>query len=148
MYFEDYEVGQIFDREIESAILTEEEIIENASKYDPRDIHCDKNLAEKSRFKGIISSGIFSIMTFWSNWVKTGIDADGMICGVSIEGAKWLKAVYPNVRYDIKVKIVDKKIRKENIDGFVTYQMTVENPEKDLVLDFLVTGLVKCKRNS
>lgn len=43
MFFEDYEIGQVFDEEIEDVIFTEEEIIEVSKKYDPRDIHVDKN---------------------------------------------------------------------------------------------------------
>lgn len=50
MFFEDYELGQVFDEEIEDVIFSEREIIEVSEKYDPRDIHVDKEAARESRF--------------------------------------------------------------------------------------------------
>ena len=65
MYFEDYEVGMVFDEEIEPISFTEEEIIEYGKKYDPRPIHIDREAAGKSRFGKIIAPGSFANMAFW-----------------------------------------------------------------------------------
>lgn len=120
MYFEDYKIGQIFDQEIESLSFSECELIEFAKKYDPRPIHIDKEAARKSRFGKIIASGSFANMAFWAQWVKTGIDAGGVVAGVSVDNAEWLKPIYPDILYDIKVEIVDKKVRRKGKDGFVS----------------------------
>ena len=112
MYFEDYEVGMVFDKEIEPIKFSEEELIYFGKKYDPRDIHTDKDKAKASRFGQIISPGSYSNIAFWGQWVKTGIDKDGLIAGLGVEYAKWLKPVFPVILYDIKVEIVYKKIRK------------------------------------
>jgi acyl dehydratase len=42
-YFEDFEVGLIF--ESEPTLITKEEIIEFASKYDPQSFHLDEEAA-------------------------------------------------------------------------------------------------------
>ena len=55
MYYEDYKIGMVFDKEIEPIKFTEEELIWAGKKYDPRDIHTDKDIAEKSSFGGIIA---------------------------------------------------------------------------------------------
>ena len=56
MYFEDYEVGMVFDQ-IEPISFREEELIEAGKKFDPRLIHIDKKAAEKSHFGQIIGPG-------------------------------------------------------------------------------------------
>ena len=142
MYFEDYKVGQVFDEEIESVSFTEEEIIEYAKKFDPRPIHIDKKAAEKSRFGRIIASGSFANMAFWAQWVKTGIDADCVVAGVSVDDAKWIKPVYPDTIYNIKVETVDKKVRREGKDGFISQKLMAYDPCGELVLSYAVTALV------
>lgn len=147
MYFEDYEVGMVFDKEIESIKFSEEELIYFGKKYDPRDIHTDKDKAKASRFGQIISPGSYSNMAFWGQWVKTGIDKDGIIAGLGVEYAKWLKPVFPGIFYDIKVEIVDKKIRKEGKDGSVSFLMTVFDQEGEKVSEYCASGLVAFKNN-
>lgn len=145
MYFEDYEIGMVFDNEIESISFTEEEIIEAAKIFDPRPIHIDKEAAKASKFGQIIASGSWANAIFWNQWVKTGIDQDGLIAGIGVEKSRWLKPVIADTLYDIKVEITDKKIRKEGKDGSVTYKLTVYDPDGDEVLFYEATGLVKCK---
>lgn len=147
MYFEDYKIGQIFDQEIESLSFSEDELIEYAKKYDPRPIHIDKEVAKKSRFGKIIAPGSFANMAFWAQWVKTGIDADGVVAGVSVDKAEWLKPIYPDTLYDIKVETVDKKVRIEGKDGFVSQKLMVYNPEGELCLTYIGRALVNFKEN-
>ena len=142
MYFEDYEVGMVFDKEIEPISFTEEEIIEYAKKFDPRPIHIDKKAAEKSRFGKIIASGSFANMAFWSQWVKTGIDMEGMVAGAWINGGKWVKPVYADTVYDIKVTTTAKKVRRKGKDGFVTQKLVAYDPDGEPVLEYEATALV------
>lgn len=142
MYFEDYKVGMIFDEEIEPISFTEEEIIEYGKKYDPRPIHIDREIAAKSRFGRIIAPGSFANMAFWGQWVKTGIDMDGLVAGAWIDGGQWIEPVYADTLYHIKVEITEKKVRREGVDGFVTYKLTAYDPDQQPVLYYEATGLV------
>ena len=143
MYFEDYKVGQVFDDEIEDVSFTEEEIIEYGKKFDPRPIHIDKKAAAESRFGRIIASGSFANMAFWAQWVKTGIDSDGVVAGVSVDEARWIRPVYPDTIYSIKVETVAKKVRKEGKDGFISQKLTAYDPSGELVLIYQATALVR-----
>ena len=143
MYFEDYKVGQVFDDEIEDIFFTEEEIIEYGKKFDPRPIHIDKKAAAESRFGRIIASGSFANMAFWAQWVKTGIDSDGVVAGVSVDEARWIRPVYPDTIYSIKVETVAKKVRKEGKDGFISQKLTAYDPSGELVLIYQATALVR-----
>ena len=141
MFFEDYEIGQVFDEEIEDVIFTEEEIVEVSKKYDPRDIHVDKKLASKSRFGEIIAPGAYANLVLWGAWVRTGIDRDGIIAGTAVVSCKWIKPVLANTKY--KVEIVAKKERIPGKDGLVDFKMTAENPEGEIVTEYTAQGLVR-----
>ena len=145
MYFEDFEVGMVFDEEIEDYTFTEEEIIESGRKYDPRPIHIDKEAANKSRFKGLIASGSYANMVFWGQWVKTGIDASGIVAGYGVDEGRWIKPIYPDVTYNIKVEVVNKEVRKEGENGLVTTKLTAYNPDGEPVLTYTATALVNFK---
>lgn len=146
MYFEDYEVGMVFDKEIEPISFTEEELIAFAKKFDPRPIHIDKVAAAKSRFGRIIASGSFANMAFWAQWVKTGIDSDGLVAGVSVDEGKWIKPIYADTIYHIKVTTIGKKVRREGKDGFVSQKLVAYNPKGDPVLEYTATALVNFRK--
>ncbi|PWZ43143.1 hypothetical protein DD911_13005, partial [Staphylococcus pseudintermedius] len=55
MKYDDFIVGETF--KTKSLHITEEEIIQFATTFDPQYMHIDKEKAEQSRFKGIIASG-------------------------------------------------------------------------------------------
>jgi acyl dehydratase len=92
-YWEDFEKGQLID--CGSYSLTEEEVIEFASKYDPQRFHINKESAENTIFKGLIASGwqTCSVMmrmvcdTFMINSSSTG--------SPGLDSLKWIKPVRP-----------------------------------------------------
>lgn len=146
LYFEDYNIGDEFYPE--SYTFTEEKIIDFAKEYDPRPIHIDKEAAKASRFGDIIASGKHTSIACWGQWVKEGIDMDGLVCGVSIDWNKWLKPVYANEKLDITIRVVDKKVRVEGKDGFIVFQMLVTNPKGELALDYGATTLVEYSKEA
>lgn len=142
MYFEDYEVGMVFDEEIAPVTFTEEELIWAGKNFDPRKIHTDKDFVKDTHFGEVISPGSYSNMKFWSAWVKTGIDAEGMIAGLGVSYAKWLRPIFADTSYDIRVEVVDKKVRKPGYNGAVYFLMTAYDPEGEKVTEYCASGLV------
>lgn len=147
MFFEDYEIGQVFDEEIEDVVFSEEEIIEASEKYDPRDIHVDKEAARKSRFCELIAPGAYANLVLWAAWVRTGIDRDGVIAGTAVLSCKWLRPVLANTIYRVKVEIVGKKKREGRNDGLVDFKMTAENPKGEIVTEYIAQALVRSRIN-
>ena len=147
MFFEDYEIGRVFDEEIEDVIFSEEEIIEASEKYDPRDIHVDKEAARESRFGELIAPGAYANLVLWAAWVRTGIDRDGVIAGTRILSCKWLRPVLANTRYRVKVEIVGKNKREGRNDGLVDFKMTAENPKGEIVTAYIAEALVRSRVN-
>ena len=54
-YFEDYLPGAVY--EYGGIAVTEAEIIDFARRYDPQDIHVDREAAGRGNFGGLIASG-------------------------------------------------------------------------------------------
>lgn len=148
MYFEDFEIGMVFDSEIEPISFTEEEIIEAGKKFDPRPIHVDKKAAEASRFGQLILGGSYANLAFWSQWVKLGLDHDSLVAGVRVDGAQWLRPVVADTLYNIRVEISNKEVRKPGKDGFVTYKLTATDPDGQEVLIYEATGLVNFREKN
>src|SRR5690606_30803091 len=54
-YFEDFRPGEVI--EFGDYLVTEEEIVEFATRYDPQPFHVDRKAAGESIYEGLIASG-------------------------------------------------------------------------------------------
>ena len=98
-YFDEIEEGEVIVFE-DSYLVTEEEIIEVGSRWDPQPFHIDKEAAKKSMFGGLVASSahIFSMAVRIGN---DPIDADKMIAAVTALGfdkLQWHGPVRPGDR--------------------------------------------------
>lgn len=141
MYFEDYEVGQTY--EVPPISFTKEEIIEFGNKYDPRPIHVDEKAAKESQFGGIIASGFQTMIATWAQWVKMGVDMDGLIAGMSIDKNVWYKPVYVGDVLTGRITILEKIDREGKDTGMVKNTLQVVNQDGVVVLDLFTTALIK-----
>lgn len=93
--------------------LSESEIIEFATAFDPLDFHVNKEKAQKSIFKGLVASGphIFQLMhrTYWIPMFGSSV-----LAGLEVNNWKFLKPVYPDREVECFVSIASKKL---NSDG-------------------------------
>ncbi len=79
MKYDDFIVGETF--KTKSLHITEEEIIQFATTFDPQYMHIDKEKAEQSRFKGIIASGMHTLSISFKLWVEEGKYGVGIVVG-------------------------------------------------------------------
>ena len=86
-------------------------------------------------------------MVFWGQWVKTGIDSDGVIAGMGVDYAQWLRPVFADVLYTIKAEVVDKKVRKPGKNGSVAILMTVYDPDGNEVSKYCGRALVAYRQD-
>ena len=71
MYFEDFEVGLSF--ETEATLISKEEIVDFASKYDPQLFHLDEDAANNGPFGQLTSSGFMTLGKSFTQIFKTGV---------------------------------------------------------------------------
>nr|CCP89906.1 uncharacterized protein ydem [Staphylococcus aureus] len=147
MKYDDFIVGETF--KTKSLHITEEEIIQFATTFDPQYMHIDKEKAEQSRFKGIIASGMHTLSISFKLWVEEGKYGEEVVAGTQMNNVKFIKPVYPGNTLYVIAEITNKKsIKKEN--GLVTVSLSTYNENEEIVFKGEVTasnhryGLLHC----
>jgi acyl dehydratase len=96
IYWEDFHVGEKV--EIGSRVVTREEIIEFASKYDPQPFHVDEASARESMFGGLIASGWHTCALVMRMMCDSYLLKAASLGSPGIDNLKWLKPVRPGDR--------------------------------------------------
>ncbi len=139
MKYDDFIVGETF--KTNSLHITEEEIIQFATTFDPQYMHIDKEKAEQSRFKGIIASGMHTLSISFKLWVEEGKYGEEVVAGTQMNNVKFIKPVYPGNTLYVIAEITNKKsIKKEN--GLVTVSLSTYNENEEIVFQGEVTALI------
>ena len=138
MKYDDFIVGETF--KTKSLHITEEEIIQFATTFDPQYMHIDKEKAEQSRFKGIIASGMHTLSISFKLWVEEGKYGEEVVAGTQMNNVKFIKPVYPGNTLYVIAEITNKKSIKKN--GLVTVSLSTYNENEEIVFKGEVTDLL------
>ena len=137
---EDFQVGKtdVFG----DYLITEEEIIEFATKYDPQPFHIDPDFAAKSFHGQLIASG----------WM-TGAITMRLICdhqltdstsigSPGIDKLRWIRPVYAGDRLKASVKVLEtRESRSKPGMGIVNYEVITLNHKDEVVMSITTTGM-------
>ncbi len=143
-YFEDYEVGQ--EIVAVSYVVTKQELIDYAKKWDSRPYHVDEEVAKSSIYGSVIAPSSFTIaIAIW-----LGTQSPQLKAGMGVLGYDRLefpKPVYPGDILSLHAVITEKKESKSKSDrGIVYHSFKLRNQNDESVL----TGQAKvlmAKRN-
>ena len=140
IYFDDFVIGQTF--ELGSVTVTEAEIVEFATRYDPQPFHVDPEAAKSSSFGGLIASGWHTAAMFMR------LLADGLLKETSSQGSsgieelRWLAPVRPGdtLRARYTVEDATPSASKPN-RGTVRFLSEMFNQDDVIVLSMRGRGL-------
>ena len=100
-YFEDFYPGQQI--ELGSRSVTEQEIIEFATDFDPQPFHVDRDAAKESIFGGVIASGWHTCSMIMRIVVDSVLGNSSSMGSPGLDKVRWILPVRPNdtlsVRY-------------------------------------------------
>lgn len=119
--------------------LSEKEIIEYATTFDPLPFHINKEAGKKSIFKRIIASGphIFTKIhkEFWIPRFGHSV-----VCGIEVNNWKFLKPTYPETEITgiVEVKSIEENIRPEMKEISWYYSFLDENQEAIQTLELKI----------
>lgn len=105
MYLEDFVVGQVY--ELGSVEVTEEEIIEFATRFDPQPFHVDLEAAKASMFGGLIASGWHTCSLFMRLMVDGFIKDAASLGSPGMDEIRWLAPVRPGDRLTGTITVED-----------------------------------------
>lgn len=140
VYFEDLQLNEITIKG--DYLLTEEELITFARKWDPQVFHLDKEAAEASVFGGLsaCSAHNFSIMArlLFNEDKKVQV-----LAGLGTESMKFLNPSRPGDRLKVSHQIVEKRASKSRPNaGIVKNRTQLLNQNDEIIMDAMASALV------
>jgi acyl dehydratase len=143
-YFEDYREGEVFD--IGEYLVTREEIVAFASRYDPQPFHVDDEAARETIYGGLIASGWMTCGVLMRMLVDHFISPLASMGSPGIDELRWLRPVRPGDRLRARVTIVDARRSKSRPDrGLIHLHQEAINQNDEVVLSMRGMGLYKCR---
>lgn len=145
MYFEDFYVGQV--NQFGKYIVTEEEIIEFASKYDPQFFHLDHDKAKQSLFGGLCASGWHTAAMFMRMLVDSMPEEHGSLGSPGVEKIKWLKPVYPGYELSVIGTVTACRLSESKPGvGVVSASYNIVDQHEEVVMSVQSNAFFRCKK--
>ena len=146
MYFEDYQPGQV--TQFGAYKVTESEIKEFASKYDPQFFHLDDEAAKQSLFGGLCASGWHTASMFMRMLIDNLPEEHGSLGSPGINNLKWLKPVYPGYILSVKSCVSHCRLSESKPGvGLICVNYEVVNQHGMPVMTLESNAFFKCKNN-
>ena len=143
-YFEDYRVGEVF--EFGDELVTEQEIVEFANRYDPQPFHVDPAAATVSSFGGLIASGWMTAGIMMRMLVEHFISREAGMGSPGIDELRWLRPVRPGDRLRTRVTILETRRSSSKPDrGMVLTLDEVLNQDGDVVMTLKGWGMYRAR---
>lgn len=144
MYFEDYHEGQTSQFGVYE--VTESEIKEFASKYDPQFFHLDNQAANQSLFGGLCASGWHTGSMFMRMLIDNLPEKHGSLGSPGINNLKWLKPVYPGYILSVKSRVISCRLSASKPGvGLVCMHYEIVNQDDLTVMTLESNAFFKCR---
>ena len=142
IYFEDVEVGKV--SHFGSYVVTREEVIDFATKFDPQPFHLSDEAAAKTHFGRLSASGWHTCAMMMAMLVENltrtkqaGLGSPGQ------DELRWLKPVYPGDTLSLSVEVLDKRASASRPEmGSYRSRITVLNQDGVAVMTTIAIGLI------
>jgi acyl dehydratase len=139
MQFEQIRQGMII--EAGRRLVTEAEIIEFASRYDPQWFHTDPARAQQSRWKGLISSGWLTCAVAMELAVRNVLADSQSIGSPGVEQLKWPNPVRPGDELCLRMEVLETRVSRSGAVGVVRWRWLLTSQAGATVLDVIATSL-------
>jgi acyl dehydratase len=121
-------VGSVF--EFGSLPITEQMIIEFASKYDAQPFHVDPQAAKQSPYGGLIASGWMTGSLLMSQLVEHYYSPQSSLGSPGLDELRWPAPVLPGDTLTIRATVLDARVSQSKPDrGLVRSQFEVLNQD-------------------
>jgi acyl dehydratase len=132
-YFDDFKLGEIF--QLNEYKVSEAEIVEFASKYDPQSYHIDPVAAAQSPFGSLIASGWHTAAIFMRMQCDSFLSQSHCVGSPGVDQLRWITPVRPGDRLHGENEIIQLRQSKSKPDrGIVQSAVSIYNQDNELVM--------------
>ena len=143
-HFEDYALGSTAT--VGPLEMTEAEIIEFASRYDPQSIHVDPSAAAVGPFGGLIASGWHTVSLVMRVLVESYRARGPALASPGVDELRWLKPVRPGDVLHVRVTVLEATRSRSKPDrGMVRTLIETINQRDEVVMRMTAMNLFRCR---
>jgi acyl dehydratase len=142
-YFEDYTVGATYI--CGSFTMTEDEIIQFATLYDPQMMHIDRDLAAQGPFGEVIASGWHTIAKTMRLVVENFLPHNGL-AAPGVDELRWPRPVRPGDTLTLHATIQEARRSRTKPDrGLLHILLELLNQRNEVVLSMKPMNLARVR---
>jgi acyl dehydratase len=143
-YFEDYAVGEVL--QFGDELITGDDIVAFARRYDPQPFHVDAAAAASSSFGGLIASGWMTAGVVMRLLVDNFVSPVSSLGSPGMDEIRWARPVRPGDRLKVRVTILALRRSASNPGrGLMQLQQEAVNQRGETVMTLRGWGLYKCR---
>ncbi|MCY3934007.1 MAG: MaoC family dehydratase [Acidobacteria bacterium] len=142
LYYEQFEVGQLFDHALRRTVTEADNVFFTAMTHNPAALHLDAEAMKKSEFGERIVNSCFTLS------LMVGISVGDTTLGTTIANLGWNDVVFPRSVFHgdtlrIETEVKDKRESRSRPNaGIVTFEHRAYNQRDELVARCTRLGLM------
>ena len=129
-------------------VVSEAEIVEFATRYDPQPFHIDRAAAAASRWKGLISSGWLTCSVAMQLAVQALLKDSDSLGSPGLDNIEWPHPVRPGDALSLSIAVLEARRSSSGLVGIAKCQWEMRNQDDIVVLRMLGTSLFDLGRTS
>ncbi len=143
IYYEDLVIGRV--QSYGSYVVTREEVLDFARKYDPQPFHLDDDAAAGTHFGRLSASGWHTgamAMSMTVANMQAG-EQQASLGSPGLDGVRWAKPVYPGDTLRCENELIEKRRSKSRPEmGILKARTNVFNQHDELVMTYIANALI------
>lgn len=141
-WFDDFSVGEQF--EFGAYVVTEEEIIDFARRYDPQPFHLDHAAAKASHFGGLVASGWMTSAVLMRLLCDHFIPRQSSMGSPGVDEVRWIKPLRPGDTVRARIEVSETRPSQSKPDrGVIRCRHQLINQHDEVVMSMHGMGMYK-----
>jgi acyl dehydratase len=137
--FADFHEGRVID--CGKRVVTEREIVEFASRYDPQPFHVDPAFAKASQWGDLIGSGWMTCSIAMELVVNAILRDSESIGSPGVDEVRWPRPLRAGDEVGVQVTVLDSRISSSGKYGVVKWRWEMRNQRDEVLLHLTGTSL-------
>ena len=144
LFFEDIEIGS--EQTCGDHLVTRDDVLDFAAKYDPQAFHLDDDAAAASPFGRIAASGWHTAAMIMRMLVENVFSGQATLGGAGVDKLRWRRPVYPGDRLRCRTVVLSKRLSLTNpAMGLVSSRVEGINQNDEIVIRYEATGMISVR---